>query len=768
VDPGGAGAQEPPDDAENLFDVRKGPAWHRLVRLTRTSFSEENAGLSAYAAERPRTPDSRVPPRPPPAAIGGSPVGVIEAYAANGTMPANLAPATGRDRAPGRAIPRQLPIHIPNFVGRADELDELTRLAGDAGGEPQTIVVFAVAGAAGIGKTALAIHWAYRVRYQFPDGDLYANLRGYGPGTPAKPTEALTDFLRALDVPAAKIPASLDGQSALFRTLLDGRRILIVLDNAATASQVRPLLPGSTGSVVVVTSRSRLAGLVARDGARRLQLGLLSRAESVALLRKIVGSDRIDREPAAAERLASQCAYLPLALRVAGERAASAGGDSLADLADSLADERHRLDELSVADDDPTEVRAAFRWSYRALKAEDARTFRLLGLHPGPELSTAAVMALTGADERDIRARLDALVSVHLVEQSMRGRFRLHDLLRCYAAELAADSEESPDAAARLLAWYLHTADAANRMLSPQRRTIPVGTLPDKCVPLAFHDHGEALRWCDTERSNLVAATALALDLGRAEIAWRLPVVLWSFYKLRRHWTDWITTHELGIAGARLAGDSLGEAWVRNSLGSAFCELQRYEEAIDCWTEALRIRREIGDRYGEGTSLNNLSAAYRGMQLFERAAECSLMALDIHRAIHDRWNEGIDLTSLGVAYLGMRRYEAAIQCWDQALAIQRDIGDRFGESVSLHSLGEAHHSAGEVERATVCYEAALRIRADIGDRYGEGRTMTNLARVLRETGEQERAQEYLRIAQQIFVDLGHDEDLRICRDLLGS
>ena len=360
-------------------------------------------------------------------------------------------------RAPETAmtVPRQLPPAIPSLVGRAHELVTLTRILDEPTERSAAVVISVITGTAGVGKTALAVHWAHRVQGHFPDGQLYVNLRGYDPGPPMTPNQALDGFLRALDVPAGKIPASVAERAALYRSLLDGRRVLVILDNANTAEQVRPLLPGSPDCLAVVTSRSLLSGLVVRDGAHRVRLTPLPLAEAIVLLRQIIGAARVDAELNTAAKLARQCAYLPLALRIAAERVASHPCRTLADLTEELANERDRLDMLVAGDDDTTAVRVVLSWSYQALPPETARVFRLLGLHVGPDISVPATAALASITTPRARQLLDFLTGVHLVEETGHDRYRFYDLLRLYAAERAATEEtdhERDNAVRRLLA----------------------------------------------------------------------------------------------------------------------------------------------------------------------------------------------------------------------------------------------------------------------------------------------------------------------------
>ncbi|MFF1378225.1 ATP-binding protein [Streptomyces sp. NPDC058308] len=663
---------------------------------------------------------------------------------------------------PPLPIPHQLPLGRPGFVGREGELRELDLLLAEpqkAG--PDTAVISSVGGAPGVGKTALMVHWAHRSRAAFPDGQLYVNLRGYGPGSPLEPAEVLADFLHALDVPPAKVPQELEPRAALFRTLLHERRMLVLLDNARNTAQVFPLLPGSSTCVVIVTSRNRLQGLVGSYGARSIRLDTLTAQESVELLTGIVGDDRVVHERGAVEELAAGCGHLPLALSIVGERVAAYPQWPIADLLEGLGDERHRLDTFTADVEDTgaeqLEVRAAFSWSYRALGAGSARCFRIMGLHPTGEFSLLAAAAATGDPKARTNLYLRGLIDCHLLEQVAPDRFRFHDLIHDYAAERA--HEEEPAEARqgfirRCLLWYLHTADAANRQLMPHRRRIELDDLPDRCEPLCFADGAQALRWCDTERTHLIALVRQAVHCDQDSVAWQLPVVLWSFFNVRKLLSDWIDTHELGLRGARRSGCLRGEAWTLNSLGNAYRGTQEFEKAVETWEQALAIRRRIGDKYGEGTSLNNLAGALRRMGRIEDSIRHSTDALAIHREIRDSWNEGIDLNSLGNAHRDLGRTEEAISCWLRALGIQREIKDLFGQGTSLNHLGEAYRTAGRADEAVAAFDEALQIRRSFGDEPGAAATAVNLGETLAAMGQLKEAAVYYTLALEDLARLG--------------
>ncbi|WP_344494705.1 transcriptional regulator [Streptomyces enissocaesilis] len=481
--------------------------------------------------------------------------------------------------------PQQLPPGIPCFTGRTRELATLDGLLpAEHGQSAQRTAIVVVDGAAGAGKTTLAVHWAHRVRDRFPDGQLYADLRGYGTDAPVEPTAVLEMFLQALGVPAQQIPPELDGRSALLRSTLAGRRVLVLLDNARDSAQVRPLLPGSH-CLVLVTSRNQLRGLAVRQGAYRVCLNWLSVEESVTLLAGVLGEDRIAAEPDAAVQLAGLCAHMPLALALAaerihhlsgqGNRTGSEAGHSvlpLHDLVAELAVERDRLDLLSAGDDETSAVRGVFSWSYDALDTAAAGAFRVLGLHSGPDISTEAAAVLIGVGTDQTRRLLEGLADRGLLERTSRYRYRFHDLMRLYAAERAEAEESEPTRLAalhRVLSWYMHTADAAERILNPGHQHRPPDPPEEGCEPLAFSSHEEALRWCETERANLMAAVRLAFEVGETPSPGGSTTVLWGFLNLRKHRGDWIESHRVGLAAAQAQGDRYGEASVLTSIGLA-------------------------------------------------------------------------------------------------------------------------------------------------------------------------------------------------------
>jgi DNA-binding SARP family transcriptional activator len=665
------------------------------------------------------------------------------------------------------AVPRQLPRDPGAFVGRERESAALRTLAAQAAG---TALICVIDGVAGVGKTALALHAGRRLAASFPDGQLYADLCGFGPRQPIPAAEALTGFLRALGADPAAIPAALDEQAAMYRSLLAGKHLLIVLDNAADPGQVRPLLPGAPGSLVLVTSRGRMSGLTARDGAVRLTLGPLAQAEATLLLGTIVGPARVRAEPGAVTDISMRCSYLPLALRIAADRAASRPRLTLSDLAGQLAAAHDRLDVLNADEDDATAIRAVFSWSYRALKPGAARMFRLLGLHTGPDISVPAAAALAGTGAAEARYLLELLADAHLIDEALPGRYRLHDLLRAYAAERAhaAESPESRGSALRrILVWYLHTADHADRLLVPGRRHAPTGPAPPGCEPLAFTCYEQAVAWCDAEHANLIAAIRLAAETGHDDVAWMFPVAMRGFFDLRKPWPEWLACASIAVAAARRGGDRGGQAWALDCLGHAYSGLGRFEDALECYLEARGIRRETGDRWGESAnSANNLGCTYLDLHRYNRALECFKQVLAAARAAGSKYVESLALINLGETYSGLGQLGEALRYSQRALDVAREIGYRQAERMALSDLARTYRTMRQPGKARSCYRQALAVCRQAGDRHGEAETLRDFGDLSGDTGLPEAARKSWCQALAIANDLGDSRAAAAIRDRL--
>ncbi|ALG12333.1 AfsR/SARP family transcriptional regulator [Kibdelosporangium phytohabitans] len=462
----------------------------------------------------------------------------------------------GTATAASLGTPAQLPADVAGFVGRQTQLHQLDKLLTDRG-TATTVLISAIAGTAGVGKTALAVHWAHRVRDRFPDGQLHVDLRGYSTGSPMRPIEALARFLRALGVAADRVPVEVDEAAALYRSLLADRRMIVVLDNAFQPEQVRPLMPGAPGCLVLVTSRSVLAGLVATDGAYELTLDVLTAKESDALLRGLLGTERIEAQPRATADLAELCAHLPLALRIAAAQLLGQPRLAVAGYVDQLRS-GDRLDSLRVAGDEQTAVLPAFTQSYSALPDGTRRLFRLLGSVPGPGITAEASAALAGISRQDAGARLATLAAGHLLEERVPGRYGCHDLLRQYAKERSRheDTESERDSALRALYdWYLHTVDEAAAMLYPEMQRLSLPPERDQPRAAGFDDHTDALAWLDTERANLVAVVTHAAQHQPWPVAGLIAESLRGYFWLRMYTVDWLEVASAGQSIAESTGD---------------------------------------------------------------------------------------------------------------------------------------------------------------------------------------------------------------------
>jgi DNA-binding SARP family transcriptional activator/tetratricopeptide (TPR) repeat protein len=672
--------------------------------------------------------------------------------------PSDSAPQIAVASSSAPAVPSQLPAGIPDFTGRAQQVKRLCALLSDAphgDGGSGAVVVSLVAGAGGLGKTTLAVHAAHRLRARFPDGQLYVNLRGAS-DQPAAPADVLARFLRELSVDRTQVPGSEDERAALYRTRLAGRRTLIVLDDARDAAQVRPLLPGSASCGVLVTSRNRLPDLA---GGRPVDLDVLDDEEARALLVRIVGADRLDAEPDATAQVLAACAGLPLAIRIAGVRLAARTGWTIQTLARRLADEHHRIDEFKAGD---LAVRSCFQVSLGSLPTADparvdpARTFRLLGLWHGPSISLLAVSALLGEPADTVADSLEMLVDAHLLQSAAADRYRFHDLLRVYAAEEADAGETEQDrdeAVLRILTWYLHTAEAAGRVISPQHARVPLGDGDLVQPALAFASLELALGWCETERAGLVTATSQAAQAGLHEIAWKLPAAAMSFFYRRSHWADWVATHEVGLGSARILGDRLAEAWMLNNLGMAF-GLQRKAAAVGCFEQALSIYRELCDPQGEARAANNVAQACLRLRRFPEALRAAQRSLVIQHQARDRYGEGIALGNLGDACRELGRFDEAIDRLKQALIIFRELGDKHSEADSLSDLGDVYLTVDRLDDALECLRASLSIWRATGERHGQAATLKRLGLAQRRAGRSEEACALLSEARLIFEELG--------------
>jgi tetratricopeptide (TPR) repeat protein/transcriptional regulator with XRE-family HTH domain len=689
---------------------------------------------------------------------------VAEVMAARQDAPAALAAAAVTDRPPPRSapVPRELPADVSAFTGRAVELAELDLLLPDAterrDGVTCPVVISAVSGTAGVGKTTLAVRWAHRVQGAFPDGQLYVNLRGYDLERPVSAAEALAGFLSALGLADQSIPQGEAERSARYRSLLAGRRLLVVLDNAANEEQVRPLLPGSASVMVVVTSRGSLSGLVARDGATRLDLDLLSTAEAVTLLRTLIGR-RAEADPAATERLAGLCARLPLALRVAAELAAARPDTPLAELAGDLAEEGKRLELLDAGGDPRSAVASVFSWSYQHLPADAARLFRLLGLHPGADWDRYAAAALTATSVSEAGQQLGTLARAHLIQPAVPDRFGMHDLLRAYAAGLAASrdgDQASRSALTRLFDYYLGASAAAmDRLDLAERHHRP--DPPETALPVPeLADGATARAWLDAELGTLTAVAAYAAKHGWHVHAIRLASTLHR-YLHSGHDIDGLVICTLALDAARACGDRAAQAGVLASLGVFHGRQGRYQQAAECHREALALARAAGDRLTQARALGNLALVHDEQGRYLQSARFQSQALALYRELDDVTGEALALCNLGLVCLRRGRYQQAAGHLETAIALCHQLDLRFGEAIALTNFGEVRYRQGQYRQAADHQVAALTLAREIGDRRVAAWALTRLGQVRYRQGHYEGAAASHQQALELFREIGDRE-----------
>ncbi|MFI9386551.1 BTAD domain-containing putative transcriptional regulator [Kutzneria sp. NPDC052558] len=654
-----------------------------------------------------------------------------------------------------RVVPAQLPHGVSEFTGREAELRRLGELCAEAAGATHggSVVISAIDGGAGVGKTALAVHLAYRVVKQFPDGQLFLDLRGFDPHlAPVTPEDALGHLLRGLGAKSDGQYTGIAAQSALYRSLLAGRRVLVVLDNAVSAEQVRPLLPASPGCLALVTSRNRLAGLVALDGASRLSLDVLQPSESLALLSRILATARVEADLADVRALAELCGHLPLALRIAAERVLSLDHHDVAHLVEELRTERDRLDALSTLDDESSVIRTVFSWSYQSLKPVEAQAFRRLGLHPSVEFDVAEAAALLDASAPETRRLLAGLAQSHLLEPVARDRYRFHDLLRIYAAE-CAERDESPvavkQAVRRLLRWCLASAVAARELLTPELG--PIETEPPNHPPFAPTGYEDALAWTNRELPTLIDALRLAVDHGLDAYAAKIATALGGLCHCTSRWPEWLRVTEIGLAAAWRAGDRLCEARLYNDSGVVHHFLGHGDQAVSYHRKAVDLLTELAES-GEGNQeaiAANLAVAYLMMGMRLDAMPLLMDALAIAHRQENLFVESAVSEALSAVLSRRGRHDEAIEHGLRCVELARQTGSEHMLAYGMAQVGGSCLRAGRVEEAVRHFDDALQLWRSLGDRWGEVHSMHALARALRKAGDLDRARELLTEALDI-------------------
>ena len=692
---------------------------------------------------------------------GGEAPGSISA----GTVTAGARPgesASARAQATvARAVPApaQLPADVADFTGREDQVRHLCALLANAGAgaDPGAVRIALVAGSGGLGKTSLAVHAAHRVRAAFPDGQLYVDLLG-ATAHPLHAADVLARFLRDLGVDGRDIPVDEDERAARYRTVLAGRRMLILLDNARDAAQVRPLLPGTASCAVMVTTRSRMPDLAST---KLVDLDVLDDDEALTLFTKVIGDKRAAAEPEATAELLLACAGLPLAIRICAARLNTRSGWTIRSMANRLHDEHRRLDEMRAGD---LAVRASFQVSFASLPADappggiaPADAFRMLGLWHGPSISSAAAAALFGTPEHLASDALEALVDGRLLESTSPDRYKFHDLLRVYSSERAvADLTPSGCDAAigRLLEWYMRTADAAGLAVAPHRYNVPLSPAPDDgSPPLSFSTSEQALAWYDDERANLVPAALQAAGCRLHEIAWRLPAPLFQIFSDRGNWADCIATGRIALDSARQAGNRQGEAWILNNLGDALA-FTHHPEGIECLERSLAIRHEIGDPVGEAQAANNLADTYHWLGRVDEALAMSRRALELSRQAGYRMGEGVALVNVGWTLLDLNRAGEAVDYLLQARRTFAEIDYADGVGYALHILGRCYLQLRREADALECLQQALASHQAAGNKPRQAATLRSMGTAQRRVGLTAEARDSWTQAAAIFEEVG--------------
>jgi tetratricopeptide (TPR) repeat protein/transcriptional regulator with XRE-family HTH domain len=687
--------------------------------------------------------------------------------AAEGLLPA--AGAARKARQP--IVPRQLPPAAPDFAGREAQLQSLhALLTGGTSAEPRGTVVAVIDGTAGVGKTTLAVHWAHRVARSFPDGQLYLNLNGFGPaGGPLRPADALGMLLEALHVPSARLPVTLAGRTSLWRSAVAGRQLLVVLDNARNEDQVRPLLPGGADCVVVVTSRSRLTGLVALEGARSITLGVLSQSEARQLVAARVGPECAAADPVATDRLIGACARLPLALAIATALVATRPGRSVDTVARELADAACDLGALDAGEASAS-LRAVFAWSYKALTPPAARMFCLLAEHRGPDISVAAAASLAGIPAGQAAAAVTELARANLVSEYSNGRFGFHDLLRHFAARQLGElhsTEERRAAGRRMLDHYTRTATAAAQAITPERNLQVPGPPVLGALPERFDSQDEAFAWLRAEHAVLMRAIGYAADIGADDYAWRLPLALTDFHDRAGYWHDWAACQQIALSAAARLGDIAAQSNAHRYLGRACFYIQQ-QDALHHMNCSVQLRHQIGPPAMEAGIHIDIARLHEQRGNINEALRSAQQALGLYQAAQHRIGEAYALNAVGYFHALAGHYPDALRFCSQSLSLATETRDRRAEAEAWESLGVIHQRTGDPSQAIACYQRSLRLHRDLADRYLTTKLLTRLGDAYQATGDSNAATSVRIEALAILDDLGHPDADQVRADLTSS
>ncbi|MPY62505.1 ATP-binding protein, partial [Streptomyces spongiae] len=684
------------------------------------------------------------------------------------TAPAEAAAASAARR-PSRPVPRQLPPPPAAFVGRDDELAALDSLLKEATDADRVLVISAIGGVGGIGKTWLALHWAHEHLDRFPDGQLYANLHGFDPiTTPLPASTVVRGFLDALGTDPQEIPADLEAQLGLYRSLAADRRMLVVLDNARDADQVRPLLPGSATCMVVVTCRSHLGALTATHGSRCLALGALPDDEARQVLTRALGQDRTTAEPDAVDALLRRCAGLPLALGIVVARAAARPDFPLSLLAEEIDDATHRLDALT-AGDLTTDLRAVFETSYRALDDRTAQVFSLLGLAPGPDISLPAAAGLTGLPGPRARVLLRALEEAHLLQQHTPGRYRMHDLVRLYATERGhtLPGDLSDTALRRLVDFHLHTACTADRLLFPHRQPIRLDPPAPDAGPLPM-EKAAALAWFDAEHPSLLAAQELALEQGRDRQAWQLAWTLDAFQRHRGHVRDGLTAWRNGLTAADRLGDPAARATAHWLLGRTRADLDENDLALDHLRSALALFEQVDDAAGQAHAHRSIARVRARQGDHRQALDHAQRALRRYGTLDNPVWEANAFNAVGWNHAILGNHELARRHCTQALAMFREIGYHAGEASALDSLGHVARHTGRYAEALDHYQQALGLCRETGNTAQVADALLSLGAIHQALGHATDARESWQQALDLFRSQHRTEKARDTQERLDA
>ncbi|WP_290054431.1 AfsR/SARP family transcriptional regulator [Amycolatopsis solani] len=653
-------------------------------------------------------------------------------------------------------VPHQLPADLRSFSGRECDLKALHALLPEAVDAGASTPIASVEGMGGVGKTTLAVHFAHEIADRFPGGQVYLNLRGYGPGEPVEPSTALEAMLTALGVPCDAIPADLDGRAASWRTHTAGRRLLVLLDNANRTEQVRPLLPGP-GCLVVITSRWQLRALVATHGARRIALEELGDEDAVELLAATIGVERVARDPAAAERFVRYCGGLPLAIRILAVRAAQFPDLPLDEFAGSLSGDL--LGSFDLADGEGTNIRSVLSYSYQALQPPAARLLRLLGLATGADFTAPVAAAVAGLDLATARAVLETLASAHLLAQPRPGRYQFHDLIRAYAGEVASQvdsASQRSEALDRLLGWYLASALDASRRMRPERY-YRLLELDDLDGGLTFTSHHEALDWFVEESGNLIAAVHLARRLGRDDVCWKLAWLLQSYFVTRSRLDDWRSVFTVALEAARSSGHRPGEAGILSGLGVVNGVARRYAESRSYLEQVLAIQRELGAREGEARAQYNLALASHNLDEYAVAYEHGKQALEIVRELGMGQFEASVLRALGDVCTSMGDHEQALRLADAALAVVGADGQPVDTRFTQHTRGLALIGLGRFDEGIACIRDSVSMFFEMGEQYEAADVLAQLGTIYARYGEVTLARECWLSSVRLLTELGHPD-----------